>query len=185
MAPTADVVPAPVPVALLAGRPETDDRRAAYGLLAGLLMRLDEPAGLGDLSLGPFGQPLLPARAGLHVSLAHTGSVVAAAVARGRRVGIDVEAPTPFDAAAAALVLTPGEGRAVDAAACRGAAFLRLWVRKEAVGKALGLGLAPEIVALDVGGQRVEVAGATFAMYDLAGPLSCRAALAVEIATED
>ncbi|MGY1603683.1 Pls/PosA family non-ribosomal peptide synthetase [Geodermatophilus sp. SYSU D00815] len=107
---------------------------------------------------------------GPEVSLAHTDGVVAAAVARDRAVGIDVEhlaagAPDPvLDSA-----LTDEERAALRAAppAERPQLFLRMWTLKEAVLKCTGEGLAagPERVAtsLDPVGAAGPVVEAGFA----------------------
>ncbi|MFJ5884329.1 4'-phosphopantetheinyl transferase family protein [Kitasatospora cineracea] len=99
----------------------------------------------------PGGRPVLagtgpPTGAGrpLHVALSHGRDTVAAALTRLGPVGVDVERIRPlpttglarrwFDPAEAEwLERQPGPERPT--------AFLRLWVQKEALGKALGTGL--------------------------------------------
>ncbi|MFJ8827545.1 4'-phosphopantetheinyl transferase family protein [Streptomyces sp. NPDC102467] len=79
------------------------------------------------------GRPLLAGRPDVHLSLSHTDGVVAAAAGR-VPVGIDVErlgrthGPGAMDRA-----LTAAERALVTAAADPGRAFLRQWVRKEAL----------------------------------------------------
>ncbi|MEU6077680.1 4'-phosphopantetheinyl transferase superfamily protein [Micromonospora sp. NPDC047074] len=95
------------------------------------------------------GRPLVTvrggdARAGLAVSVSRAGGVVAVAARVGGPVGVDVERCRPLPALALArrwfapaeaawLAGRPDGGRVAD--------FLRLWTAKEAVGKALGVGL--------------------------------------------
>jgi phosphopantetheinyl transferase len=98
----------------------------------------------------------------LHVSLARADRLALVAVATGREVGVDVEptAPAPPPAVVAHL-LTEREARGVEQqpSGGRDAAFARAWVRKEAVLKAAGVGLAvePRLVEVGVepGAQRV------------------------------
>jgi 4'-phosphopantetheinyl transferase len=94
----------------------------------------------------PAGKPHLADADGLEFSLSHSGSVVLIAIAGDISIGVDVERlrPLPDLAALAARVLHPAEQRELAAlsAAEMPAAFLRCWTRKEAVAKALGLGLA-------------------------------------------
>jgi 4'-phosphopantetheinyl transferase len=82
---------------------------------------------------------------GLHFNLAHTEGMVAMAVARAPRIGIDVEAlgkraPLPVarryfsEREAAALFALPAEQQPLR--------FLRLWTLKEAYLKALGEGIS-------------------------------------------
>lgn len=91
------------------------------------------------------GPPAITAPAGApEVSLSHAGPTYVLAVAA-HAVGVDVERHRPLDLAQlSSAVLTPLERRWLAAAPTVGRlpAFYRLWARKEAVAKALGLGLA-------------------------------------------
>jgi len=78
--------------------------------------------------------------AGLDFNLSHTGGLVACVIGLGVRVGVDVERidRRVNAGAVAAAHFAPGEQ-----AICRDdQGFLRLWTLKEAVAKAVGLGLA-------------------------------------------
>jgi phosphopantetheinyl transferase len=140
-----------VPVAVRIAYVETPDaeplgvrRRFASALFRRLL---DERfgAGVGRVESAESGQPLVIGVAEpAFVSLTHTDRVVAAAVATAR-VGIDVEDvsreashPGLFARVCSAAELRwlerqPDDRRNLD--------FLRLWTRKEAYGKAIGVGL--------------------------------------------
>lgn len=87
---------------------------------------------------GPGGPP------GLSANISHAGGEVVAAVARGASVGVDVEehAATAF-AGFDDIALSPAERAAVALlpARLRPRARTEFWVRKEAVLKALGVGL--------------------------------------------
>jgi len=74
--------------------------------------------------------------AGPHFSLSHAGDRVVVAVSSDGPAGVDVEATTRAADAIDGLVRAPAEQPA------RGADLLRRWVRKEAVLKATGHGLA-------------------------------------------
>ncbi|MEU9510527.1 4'-phosphopantetheinyl transferase superfamily protein [Micromonospora sp. NPDC048170] len=98
---------------------------------------------------GRDGRPLVAVsgaggRVELPVSVSRCGPVVVVAARAGGPVGVDVERCRPLPALALArrwyapaeaawLAGRPADGQAVD--------FLRLWTAKEAVGKALGVGL--------------------------------------------
>ncbi|MER7571374.1 4'-phosphopantetheinyl transferase superfamily protein [Streptomyces sp. NPDC126514] len=92
------------------------------------------------------GRPVLRAPEGLDVSISHTVDVLVVGVARGRRIGVDVEASDrPLLAPGLAeRFCHPQElaelGELPPAA--RNAALVRLWTLKEAYTKALGVGLA-------------------------------------------
>jgi 4'-phosphopantetheinyl transferase len=87
-------------------------------------------------------------------SVTHSGDVVGVAVCRGAAVGLDVEEyAVGLDVdTAAPSALTDTELAALYArpAAERQAAFLRTWTRKEAVLKALGVGLRVPLRGLEV-----------------------------------
>ncbi|WP_441245357.1 4'-phosphopantetheinyl transferase family protein [Kitasatospora sp. McL0602] len=87
-----------------------------------------------DCGLGDHGKPYLPEHPGLEVSLSHSRGVVAAAAAYGP-VGVDVELPQhgALDAGVLQRVLTERELRLVEQHADPEQAFLRQWVRKEAL----------------------------------------------------
>ncbi|GAA2829166.1 hypothetical protein GCM10010441_62030 [Kitasatospora paracochleata] len=86
-----------------------------------------------DCDRPAHGRPLLTDRPDVHLSLSHTAGVVAAAAAPSP-VGVDVER---LDQARAAVVedrvLAAAEAALVRGRPDPGAAFLRLWVRKESL----------------------------------------------------
>jgi 4'-phosphopantetheinyl transferase len=94
---------------------------------------------------------------GVHLSSAHAGGLVLVAASREAPVGIDLE---PLDGAGPdswtieRIALTPGERASLEglAGADLDRARLRLWVRKEAVLKATGHGLAVAPHLVDVAG---------------------------------
>jgi 4'-phosphopantetheinyl transferase len=94
------------------------------------------------------GRPYLagPEGAGLDFNLSHSGDIALIGLARGGRIGVDVEVRRPLpdalriarahfapDEVSALAALPPQHGEA---------AFFGLWTRKEAVVKALGAGLS-------------------------------------------
>lgn len=106
-------------------------------------------------ALGGDGKPALAGGGGLHFNLSHTDGLVALAVTRSGEVGLDVEArrPVPERAAIAGTHFSARERRrfAEEEATGRGEAyFLRLWTRKEAVIKAVGIGLGYPLPKVDV-----------------------------------
>lgn len=105
---------------------------------------------------GAHGKPRLAgpgAATDVRFNLSHADDVVLLAFARGREVGVDVEAVRPFDhGGVAEVVFAPAERAALAALPPerRDAAFFRLWTRKEAYAKMTGLGLASGADGLDV-----------------------------------
>jgi 4'-phosphopantetheinyl transferase len=112
--------------------------------IAGEYLRID-PASL-QIDHGQFGKPFLPARSHLHFNLAHSGDLIIYAFSTLQALGIDIEQNTPkVDIQASApqfccageieeLARLPVEARQK--------LFFRLWVRKEALFKAMGQGLS-------------------------------------------
>jgi 4'-phosphopantetheinyl transferase len=125
---------------------DRDLRRAAHGLarhcLGGLLGRA--PAEI-HFERDVKGRPFLAMPSDLDFNLSHSGAHVAFAVARGGRIGVDVEAAgTDYDWDFVALgILHPSEQQACAAlsASERRQAIRTLWSVKEACLKATGEGL--------------------------------------------
>ena len=118
-------------------------RAALRGILAGYVGGAPEDVALGQ---SPRGKPFLLRGGGIEFNLAHSEGCALLAVARGRRIGVDVEGmrlgESGMDVArrffapaeVARLAATPAEARALT--------FLRCWTRKEAYVKARGDGLS-------------------------------------------
>jgi 4'-phosphopantetheinyl transferase len=132
----------------------------------------------------PHGKPSLGA-GGPHVSVSHSGDFVAVAACKEAPVGVDVEhvARRTDYQALASHVLSPSEAPA----ATDEAAFLRYWVRKEALVKATGDGLGAGLrrVTVTAPGEAPRLLayqarpGLHAALRDLAGRPGHPAAVAV------
>jgi 4'-phosphopantetheinyl transferase len=123
------------------------DRRAYVAAHALLRRALDLQAGPRRwcFAVNAYGKPRLdPGCDDIRFSLSHTDDLVAVALTRGQDVGVDVEAATrdPDEAALVALALAPGEIADLDGFADRRSRLLQLWVAKEALAKAIGIGLS-------------------------------------------
>lgn len=145
-------------------RPVADARRsvvarAALTYMVALRTGVDPAAVV--LGHDERGRPLVKDSA-LHVSIAHGGDFVACALS-GQRVGVDIECSDrpEGDDALARRVCTPVERQQLAELPprLRKRALIRLWVRKEAVAKALGLGFALPFEQLDVTGEVPRIRG--------------------------
>lgn len=102
-------------------------------------------------TLGPHGKPALaPPWSALHTSLSHSGTLIAAAICAGRPVGVDIQdlVPSLDTVALSGRFFPPGEAGYVAAghdASDRADRFAHLWTRKEAVVKAAGGRLWPNL----------------------------------------
>lgn len=119
----------------------------AHGLLRETLERVTGvPAARLRLTAGPHGRPmLLDASHGIDFNLSYSGDLLACAVARGARVGIDIERiEQRVETRALEQRVTSSPERAwlasLDADA-RHRAFFSIWVLKESWAKARGEGL--------------------------------------------
>ncbi len=176
-------------------RQERDRRRfvARQCLLRGILAGYvgAEPAEL-SFREGPHGKPYLEGNGGedWDFNLSHSEERILFGVARGRELGVDLEAVAARDEleGMADLTFSSFERTAFESAgdAVRLAAFFRVWTRKEAALKALGDGFAREPRTLHVGlGDRVpgevwtpdEPVLAAFGLADVAAPKGFAAAV--------
>jgi phosphopantetheinyl transferase len=154
--------------------------RAALARLVATRTGVD-PAAV-ELGHDARGRPLLPGSA-LHVSIAHSGEYVACAVAE-RCIGVDIERSdrAEADEELARRVCSPAERERLGPLTA--AELIRLWARKEAVAKLLGLGLALNFDQLDVSRDVPRVGGVRarrLRVRDLAGgPSGYALALATE-----
>jgi phosphopantetheinyl transferase len=133
------------------------------------------------------GRPIVAGNPGLMLAVGHSGEFVACAVST-RPVGVDIERSDRVEADhdLARRVCTVHERRQLERlpAPLRRAALIRLWTRKEAVVKALGVGLAIAPGRVDVRRDRPVVDGAgvgALRVCDLAGGPD---GYAVAVATE-
>jgi len=101
-----------------------------------------------ELTSGPYGKPMLAPRfraSELRFNVSHSADLAVYAFARGREIGVDVEAirPIPDADKISARFFSAGEAAAYAAldAGSRPIAFVNCWTRKEAFLKALGGGL--------------------------------------------
>ena len=128
------------------------------------------------------GRPELAAPSGLAFNASHSAGLAVVAVARERRIGVDIERMRHLDdvMGIADGHLTEGETewlRSVPQAS-RSAVFLTLWTRKESVVKAVGGGLSIPLDSFDVGDVGADGVGRPrgplgdlpFSFIDLDGP---------------
>ena len=136
---------------------------------------------------GRYGKPELAAPwSGLHTSLSHSGDMIAAAISTDRPVGIDVQHVVPgLDTVAlSARFFPPDEAGYVAAgrdAIARADRFAHLWARKEAVVKAAGGRLWPNLKIAVRSRDVVSCAepARPHRVADVAAPTSFRAAVAL------
>ncbi|MFF5427922.1 MULTISPECIES: 4'-phosphopantetheinyl transferase family protein [unclassified Streptomyces] len=129
---------------------------------------------------GAHGRPVL-ADGGPHFSLSHCEGLSLIAVAA-TPVGVDIErVPAPHLVTEAAEVLHPAESAELAAldGARRPAAFARVWTRKEAYLKGLGVGLGADPAATYVGAGPTPSAPPGWLLTDVTVPSGHRAAVAV------
>ena len=128
---------------------------AAHGLLR-LRLAVHLGRAARDLSFAdePGGRPRLTDAPRTGFSLSHTRGLVAVAVCDGADIGVDAEADSALPPGQGTL--HPEEERALAALPSPAPAFARLWTRKEAVAKALGLGLRLPFAGFDARAARVD-----------------------------
>ena len=110
------------------------------------------------ISITAFGKPYLAQHAGIQFNLSHAGSFALIAMSSAGKIGIDIERCDRDITGLIHYVLSPLESTRACWPEKR---FIDLWVAKEAVLKALGLGIAenlPDISVLPESGSRYCIA---------------------------
>jgi 4'-phosphopantetheinyl transferase len=134
---------------LVRARDAADFLQAHDALRRVLTRYVDAAPGALTFTAGAWGKPAIAgahATAGIGFNLTHSGDLALIAVARGRAVGIDVEAVRAMPEAVGIARRMLGEAAAAYVAPLAGdardALFLRLWTAHEACIKAMGRALA-------------------------------------------
>lgn len=138
------------------------------------------------IDLEPNGRPVLTGALNEYfVSIAHSGRYVIVGVAK-QQIGVDVE-ELPQSAPSLRLmarVCSPDELRLLEvmADADRAAAFMTVWARKEAYGKAIGHGLDFPLQSVTVGltGSTISGGAADWRVADVDVDSSCAAAVVAQ-----
>jgi 4'-phosphopantetheinyl transferase len=161
-----------------------DPRSAAHALLRELLTeRLGVEPRFGRDPCpscgGPHGRPsIVGLRGAPQFSLSSTNGAAIVAIAP-VPIGVDIERiPDEADALETVTLLHPCERREIERApsGARAASFARIWTRKEAYLKGVGVGVATDLAADDLSGAR---APAGWEVLDVAVTAGYAAAVAV------
>lgn len=135
-------------VSVWLSRADRDQRQVARELIVrAVATTLDTPSERVTVQSEPTGRPVVQVAGhdnGLHIALSHTRGYVAVALTGLGPVGVDAETVRPLPALELArrwLSDDEAQWLAAQPAYAHTAGFLLLWTQKEAVGKALGVGL--------------------------------------------
>lgn len=154
--------------------------RSALAVLTGAEPRLL------DIQAGAHGKLLLAGHGQRAASfnLSHSGDLVALALLRGRRIGIDIEVERPLTDAVllARRILNPRERQQYETlpVSARESALLMAWTRKEAVLKAVGTGVSGGLSTVEVLTDSVVRLGETWSVRSVAMPLGFHGAVAID-----
>lgn len=146
---------------------------------------LERLLGGATVTREPDGKPRVSG--GPHFNLSHSGDLALVALCADTPIGVDIEAPRRLrnPAGLARRLCSDRELAHLAAAADQDSALLRLWVRKEAVAKAEGSGIALALGGLDVLTPLVRTPGVSFLVHDLAIPVAgYHAAVAWSLGTD-
>ena len=173
---------------------------ARRGLVRGLLgQALGRSPRDVAYQVGEEGRPSVENATGLSFALSHSGPLALVAMARGHRLGVDVECRRPRKnlEGLATRTFCPNETEALLALPldARTEAFYRGWTRKEALAKAVGMGIAssfhrfsvslgpaedPRVVHMDLPGESADA----WVLLDLEPAPGFSGTLAVEDAKD-
>ncbi|MEU2428945.1 4'-phosphopantetheinyl transferase superfamily protein [Streptomyces sp. NPDC007861] len=120
------------------------EHAASRTLLRALLREIGENLHGGPVAACPGGRPYLPDRPDLGVSLSHSSGWVAAAVARNRDVGVDVQTPSAVSGRVLRFCCSPRDVEVLTAMPedRRRREFAWIFTVQEACVKAVGAGLS-------------------------------------------
>jgi 4'-phosphopantetheinyl transferase len=141
-----------------------------------LLTDLQTGLSLNQLSYHHHGKPLLPN--GYSISIAHSDNIVLCACSATGNVGVDVEAVENSNSLDYEDYLTPAEITTLSVAYDPNKVFKQMWVRKEAVLKADGIGLLHPLSELDVTLNTAKLLNTTYYLHNVAIEKGYVAALA-------
>lgn len=137
-----------------------DQDRLGYAAAHALLRHaLDQIAGERrpwSFAANAYGKPSLdPPFDSIRFNLSHADGLVAVAISRHGEIGVDVESALrePDELTFSSLILAPEELAELDGCADRPDRLLRIWVAKEALAKAIGLGLSLPVNEIIVRGE--------------------------------
>jgi 4'-phosphopantetheinyl transferase len=129
----------------------------AHAALREILSReTNTPPRMLEFHMNEYGKPALANDAGVQFNLSHSQDKGLLAVARGIKLGVDIEAlRANFDVVElAARFFAPREVERVKNEPAR---FFEIWTRKEAFIKAIGMGVSFPLQEFDVCEERVKV----------------------------
>lgn len=121
-------------------------RAALRRLLAGRLMTVPEAL---HFSVNEYGKPALQGEAGIEFNVSHAGCFAMIALSNNGRIGVDIEYQhEEIDANnLSRYILSPLEYRPAGMTQVE---FIRHWVAKESVLKALGLGISEHLQSVSI-----------------------------------
>ncbi len=130
-----------------------------------LLTDLRTGVNLHQLSYHLHGKPILPN--GYSMSIAHSGDIVVCACSATGSVGVDVETVENKNSLHYEDYLTPAEITTLSVAYDPNIVFKQMWVRKEAVLKADGIGLLHPLNELDVTDNTTQLNNTTYYLHNI------------------
>lgn len=120
---------------------------------------------LHDIQYTEWGKPYLHGGPGFNI--AHSGNIIACGVLDGGNVGVDVEEMKHIAIDELADHFTKDEWTVINTAVDRQAAFYRMWVRKEAVTKAIGKGMGIPLETIDMCGDSIVYEEGVYYLHDV------------------
>ena len=114
-------------------------------------------------------------------NISHSGDIVICGGLKNGRIGIDIEKIKPLDINLFENYFSSDEWHIVKKSKNDLSSFYRFWTRKEALAKAIGLGVLEEFSSLEVINDVVETNGCRFYLHELSINEGYIASMAVSI----
>ena len=139
-------------------------QRTAGSILLAHVLQLHARTAV-DIDYSPVGKPGIPG--GPAFSLAYSGDIIICVCGSGAAIGIDIEELKDVEKGMAEDYFTRNEQAIINASADMRSAFYTMWVRKEALLKAVGTGVVADLSAIDVAGDAIIYAGQVYYLRNI------------------
>jgi len=133
--------------------------------LLSLIEDFNSPLSLDQLRFTNSNRPYF--HSGFDFNMAHSGDIVVCSGLKNGRIGIDIEKIKPLDVNLYENYFSSEEWKVIKGSENYLSTFYKLWTRKEALAKAIGIGVIEDFPKLEVLNNRVEIEDLPYYLHEL------------------